>query len=251
MPGSDLLDSVRCVRALDGLASLDDDSVSCIVTSPPYNKGQIYPPESQGHLWRGAPNISYDTYTDEMSEPEYQSWQCHVVEECLRVLKPDGSLFYNHKPRTQDHITIHPMQWLWRFNVLQDIVWDRGAIINVNPTRFWSHTERIYWITSGNRPKFNRRYAKFKEVWRIKFDTNTSHPAPFPLEIPMRCIQATTGRGDTVLDPFAGSGTTLVAAVSVGRHYIGFDISENYAEMARSRLGMCESAGVQATLERF
>ncbi len=79
-------------------------------------------------------------------------------------------------------------------------------------------------------------------VWNITPASarRIGHPAPYPIELPRRLIELYTFEGDLVLDPFIGSGTTAVAAVEAGRHYVGYDVHEGYIEMARARL---EAAG--------
>ena len=76
------------------------------------------------------------------------------------------------------------------------------------------------------------------DVWEIGSEsaTKVGHPAPFPVELPRRLIELYTYEQDLVLDPFLGSGTTAVAAVETGRHYVGFDTEESYVELARARL---------------
>lgn len=75
-----------------------------------------------------------------------------------------------------------------------------------------------------------------KSAWFIHAETDRTHPAPFPIELPIRLIKLYSFVGDTILDPFIGSGTTAVAAKQLGRHFIGIDISEKYCEIARQRL---------------
>jgi site-specific DNA-methyltransferase (adenine-specific) len=76
------------------------------------------------------------------------------------------------------------------------------------------------------------------DVWEIPAEsaTRVGHPAPFPIELPARLIELHTFRGDLVLDPFAGSGTTAVAALRAGRHYAGYDLDESYIGLAESRV---------------
>ena len=77
-----------------------------------------------------------------------------------------------------------------------------------------------------------------KSVWSFQPASakKVGHPAPFPVELPYRLIQLYSFKGDVVLDPFCGSGTTCLAALQTGRHYVGFDVSEEYVELARRRL---------------
>ncbi|MYH61422.1 MAG: site-specific DNA-methyltransferase, partial [Caldilineaceae bacterium SB0675_bin_29] len=65
-----------------------------------------------------------------------------------------------------------------------------------------------------------------------------NHPAPFPVELPARCIQLYTYSNDVVLDPFMGSGTTAVAAQDAGRNWVGYEISPEYIAVSRERLGL-------------
>ncbi len=76
------------------------------------------------------------------------------------------------------------------------------------------------------------------DLWELAPEsaTRVGHPAPFPVELPQRLIDLYTWRGDVVLDPFMGSGTTAVAAVRTGRHYLGYDTDEAYAKAARARV---------------
>ncbi|MEM1747146.1 MAG: site-specific DNA-methyltransferase, partial [Sulfolobales archaeon] len=77
-----------------------------------------------------------------------------------------------------------------------------------------------------------------RSIWRFPPESakKVGHPAPFPEELPYRCIQLYTFKEDVVLDPFVGSGTTCVAALKAGRHCIGIDIDERYVEIAKKRL---------------
>jgi len=130
---------------------------------------------------------------------------------------------------------IMPTEWLGEFDIRQLIIWDRNSTPNINPIGFYQTTEWIVWIKKEV-PYFNPEQAKWKEVWGFKPDMNNDHPAPYPIEMPLRCILATSKEGDTVLDPFLGSGTTAVACKQLNRNFIGIEISEKYCEIARRRL---------------
>lgn len=84
---------------LETLAKMEDNSIDLIVTSPPYNKNFYAPSSGKSESWsamRGR-QIPYDVYNDSMPPQDYANWQKKIISECIRALKPTGSLFYNHK----------------------------------------------------------------------------------------------------------------------------------------------------------
>lgn len=87
-----------------------------------------------------------------------------------------------------------------------------------------------------------------RSIWRFPPESKkVGHPAPFPVDLPYRCIQLYSFKGEVVLDPFIGSGTTAVAAVKLDRHFIGIEIKEEYAKIAIRRVG--EARGLTKYLE--
>lgn len=225
----DFINKFICGDSLGVLKTIPDNSIDCVVTSPPYNKHN-----KTGGQWKGA-QIHYGIYDDDMPENDYQEWQKKIIRELLRVIKPQGSIFYNHKPRPNEHKVILPTDWLKEFDIRQIIIWKRGGSPDISPICFIKNTEWIIWIKKSI-PKFNSEYFNMGEVWNIKFDTYTLHPAPFPVELPLRCIQATTAKGDVVLDPFMGSGTTAIACKKTGRNFIGIELNPAYIKMAERRI---------------
>lgn len=214
---------------LETMKKMPDNFVDLVVTSPPYNKGKV----GKSSNWKSG--IDYENYTDDLPEQEYQDWQKTILKECLRVLKPTGSLFYNHKPRQKDHKMTLPTEWLGGFHIRQIIVWERGGSPDIAPICFMKNTEWIIWIKKGI-PKFNPQFFSLGEVWKFNPDMNNEHPAPFPKELVERCILPTTDEGDLVYDPFMGSGTTAVVAKLNKRNYIGSEISEEYCKIAEERI---------------
>jgi modification methylase len=162
-----------------------------------------------------------------------------------RITKEGGSFFYNHKLRWDKGKMIHPMEWLLKtkWNIRQEIIWDRGIAANIRGWRFWQVEERIYWLCkpkNGNLigEELLSKHALMTSVWRFLPEQKNKHPAPFPLQLPLRCIYSILdgNKECVVIDPYSGSGTTLVAAKMLGHNYIGIDISDNYIEMANNRL---------------
>ena len=245
------LNSVQTGRALEVMRQLPDNCIDITVTSPPYNK-QI---NTFGWLVR---TDRYSHYKDRQLEPEYQSWQTDILNELFRLTKPGGSLFYNHKTRWDKGRLIHPLEWILRssWTLRQEIIWDRTLAANVRGWRFWQVDERIYWLY---RPIDNHLvgrelescHAKMGSIWRIKpVPRSRSHPAPFPLELPLRAIYSMPGEfRKVILDPFCGIGTTLVAAKLLGHDFIGVDISPDYVAYSRDRLANSETERSQAVME--
>ena len=92
------IDKIYKEDCLETLAKMEDNSIDLIVTSPPYNKGLYWKDKKivRTMSWN-VTGIDYDSYQDSMSHDDYVDWQRNIISECIRVLKPSGSLFYNHK----------------------------------------------------------------------------------------------------------------------------------------------------------
>ena len=151
-------------------------------------------------------------------------------------------MFYNHKNRIYKGTIISPYQWLFKtkFLIRQEIIWDRGSTNNVHRSRFLPTSEQIYWLTKTNKPIFYRKLStKYKtEVWDITFERKNPHPAPFPIELPNNIIECVKCDRDNliVLDPFMGSGTTALSAKEHNCDWIGFELFQEYIDLANKRV---------------
>lgn len=222
------------------LSNIDDNSVDIVVTSPPYNKNIYASASGDKKSWgalRGR-QIAYDTYDDAMPPEDYERWQKKVISECLRILKPSGSMFYNHKDILVNGLIVPP-KWVYDFPVHQQIVWNRGSSLANDPHYFQPITEYIYWIVKD--PKkffFDKSQATFRQsVWNINFEINTDHPAPFPVKLAQNCIRTTRPNDDCIVfDPFMGSASTAIAAIREKCNFIGSEISPKYCKMCETRI---------------
>lgn len=165
------------------MRKMEDNSVDLIVTSPPYNKNAYAASSGSDKSWsalRGR-QIPYDVYSDDMNPQDYEKWQKNVISECIRVLKPSGSLFYNHKDILVGGGIVSP-KWVYDFNVHQHIIWDRGSSLANDPHYFQPITEYIYWVVKDKKEFFfDKSKSMYKQsIWRMNTDKNP-HPAPFPL----------------------------------------------------------------------
>jgi len=227
----------------DNLATLKtyaDNTFDCIVTSPPYNKlGLRKGTKTSTTMWKGA-NIEYSEYSDNMPEEDYQQWQINTINECLRVLKPNGSFFYQHKIRNWERVGYHPMMWIAKSHAIfyQEIVWHRKSTTSIDARYLYGTTERIYWLCKDKPNVYKEQMAEeFKsDVWIITPDRNPDHPATFPVSLATHCIKLTMNKPGKVLDPYMGSGSTGVAANALGHHFTGCELDAKYVELAKSRL---------------
>lgn len=238
------LNTIYCIDVLEGLKQLDDNSIDLIITSPPYNKAGFMGKgrRTEKCIWNKTIDYSGNVDADCMDEAEYEQWQIDILNECFRVLKDDGSMFYNHKVRTRKNQVSHPLEWISKskFKCRQIITWDRTASPNPDSCRYVPTTELIFWLNKTDKnPRFKRnKNAMFQtEVWRFPAQKNTEHPAPFPIELPDNIIPSVAqGEKIVVLDPFVGSGTVCISAIKNGCDYLGFEITEEYIKMAENNI---------------
>jgi len=214
------------IDILEGLSKIESNTIDCIITSPPYNK---YGLSKFGHR-----KIKYDVYDDDMDEMVYRDWQIKILNEFKRVIKDNGSIFYNHKNRRVDCKEYTPHDWILKsdLNLYQSIIWNRNQSPSIFNTFLLPTYEYIFWMTKTNKtPKvYRERLDTIKDIWNITPSRSKIHPATFPDKLVENCILLTTNEGDLVLDPFAGTGTTLKVAKDLNRNYIGFELSNKYVD---------------------
>lgn len=244
-------------RHMDDVA---DDSVALVVTSPPYFAGKEY----EEALGQGHVPATYFEYLQQLRD---------VFAECVRVLEPGGRIAVNvanlgrrpYRSLSADVTAI--LQDDLRLLLRGEVLWvkQRGAAGNcawgsfqrpANPV-LRDLSERVIIASKGrfDRAIDAKQRAKLGlpsistmsrdefmeatvDVWEIPPERagRVGHPAPFPVALPERLIHLNTYVGDVVLDPFLGSGSTAVAAVRTGRHYIGYDTSPSYIRTAERRI---------------
>ncbi len=212
-----------------GMARYPDKHFDLIITSPPYNLGKQHHTGNK----RFKP---YNKYADDMPEEKYQIWQTNVLNECHRVLKDDGAMFYNHKNRIRNGVQISPYEWILKSNfiVKQEIVWFNGSP-NFDKCRFYPMTERIYWLQKTKKGHFRNNINSHDICdWKAE-GTNKQHKRSFPLSM-VKDILCCFPSGGVVLDPFSGSGTVGIACHDMGFDAVGFELDEDYYKASKQRL---------------
>lgn len=211
---------IKNIDVLEGLKDIPDNSIQTIITSPPYNK---YGLSKFNHR-----KIKYKDFGDDMPEEEYQNWQIEILNECFRVLKDDGSLFYNHKNRRVNCKEFTPHDWITKskLNLYQTIIWNRNQSPSIFNTFLLPTYEYVFWMSKHRKtPRvYRERLDTIKDIWNIPPSRSKIHPATFPEKLVENCILLTSDEGDMILDPFAGIGTTCNVADRLNRKSIGFDI---------------------------
>jgi len=236
------LDKILC-RDSRKLSKIQNSSIHLIVTSPPYNVGKEY-----------DKNLNLN---------EYMKLLKSVFSECHRVLVPGGRACINianvgRKPYIPYHKFIIDAMLDVGFLMRGEIIWDKGAGAGTstawgswqsasNPTLRDTHEYILIFskdsFARNNQNKQNtiskQEFLEFtKSVWRFSPERaqKVGHPAPFPVELPYRCIQLYTFKDEIVLDPFCGSGTTGIAALKSDRHFILIDNNRGYVRIAKKRI---------------
>ncbi|MGC8880314.1 MAG: DNA-methyltransferase [Anaerolineae bacterium] len=254
--GQTVLEQSRIFYSSERIILIHDDiltthaiaprSVDLIVTSPPYNV-----------------DIQYNSHRDDISYPEYLEFTRAWLARCFEFLKDDGRFCLNipldkNKGGQQSvgaDITTIAKQIGFRYHAT--IIWNEGNISRRTAWGSWMSATAPFviapvelivvlykkrWRKTSGSGKSDITRAEFMS-WTNGFWTfggesrkKVGHPAPFPLELPHRCIKLFSFVGDTVLDPFVGSGTTLIAAAMLNRIGIGVEIDRQYCELAKRRI---------------
>ena len=225
------------------MSNLPDSSIHLMVTSPPYNVGKEY-----------DENLNLDSYIEMLRS---------VFRETYRVLVPGGRVCVNianvgRKPYIPYHKFVIDAMIDAKFLMRGEVIWDKGAGAGsstawgswksaANPTLRDVHE----YILIFSKQKFSRQgkdkkstisgkeFLNYsKSIWRFMPESasRVGHPAPFPVELPLRCLKFYTFKKDIVLDPFCGVGSTCVAALKSGRHFVGIDNCLEYVQKANRRI---------------
>lgn len=193
--------------AIEFLKKLWDDSIDIIITSPPYN------------LKNRGGDFKMDTYHDKVENNEYLNNQIDFLNECYRVLKPRGAMFYNHKNAYEKGQLKSPWEQILKskFKVNSEIIWNRLSCVDNNRARFSPISEKVFWLYKKETFKLKQAATNFKEIWEIKRPTpaqNLGHKATFPPALIDRILLSLDYNfyDSIIIDPYAGTGTVAQVA---------------------------------------
>jgi len=237
--------------SLELLKQIPDKSIDLVFADPPYNlqlKDTLYRPDQ---TTVEAVTNDWDKFETYQAYDEFcNSW----LRECKRILKDGGSLWvigsYHNILRVGTSI-----QNLG-FWILNDIIWHKtNPMPNFRGTRFTNAHETLLWCTTSKKAKYTFNYQNLKELndgkqmrsdWNIPIcagkerlresNNKRSHPTQKPEALLYRILLASSQKGDLILDPFLGSGTSAAVAKKLQRNYIGFEQDEEYIKLAKKRL---------------
>lgn len=231
---------------LDILPNIDDNSIDCIITSPPYNF-----------------DMDYNTYEDNKKWNDYFDWLDKVWKECYRVLKDDGRLIINVQPLFSDYIPSHSIitsrvldiGFKWKAEILWEknnyncgyCTWGSWKSPSMPYMKYtWEFVEvfvKKQYKKVGDNKNIDITADEFKKwvvaKWNIAPEKNMKeygHPAMFPEELPERLLKLFTYQHDIILDPFMGCGTVGVVCERTNRSFIGIEIDEKYFKAAKERI---------------
>jgi DNA modification methylase len=211
------LNKIYCIDALEGLKQLEDNSIDLVVTDPPYNIGK-------------------DFKNENLSEIEYIKFLSPILDELARVIKPKHSviIFFDNGKNL-------PLFWKCLFN--SKLVFQKGCTMYKPNDCSMPHnrilrTSEVFYVLSKT-PELchsGEKYIHDCLIMNHGSKEDFYHPSVKDLKTIKEIVLSHSCIGETVLDPFSGSGTTLVACKKLERDFIGFEISAEYCEIANKRL---------------
>lgn len=220
------------------LPKLPDESVDAVITDPPYSSGGLSSSAraampSKKYIQDNSKLQYPDFYGDNKDQRAYLHWCAMWLGECFRIAKPGSPIVvftdWRQWPVTTD--AIQAGGWTLRGNV----VWDKTEAVRPQLGRFRNQCEYALWGSKGDMPT-DRKVKVLPGVFRVIVKPKEKyHMTGKPLDLMEKIIQIVEA-GGTILDPFAGSGSTGVAALSLGYSFIGIEQSNQYSAIAKNRL---------------
>jgi site-specific DNA-methyltransferase (adenine-specific) len=228
--------------------SMRDNSINWCVTSPPYNlHKEHHTSPNAATRTNAAMSAKYAAwYEDSMPESDYQQGQREIVAQLLRVCT--DSVFYNHRIRYAWHSrnksppecrVYHPIHWLDHSPIWCEIIWDRAG--GSTPTgRYQQAHELIYQL---GKPRRVQKSVGMLDVWRIPPDSGSGHVCAFPPKLVENCLAPHALAGESVIDPYMGSGTVGVVSAQLALSFIGIEREPKNFDIACRRIEDAQRQG--------
>ena len=232
--------------ALEELPKIPSESIDLVFADPPYNMSK-----KKGLGWKYSKHITMQEQWDMFSKDDYFKFNQKWIKEALRVLKHGGSLWICGSFHNIYQVGFI-LQHIEDVKINNSIVWFKpNAQPNITCRMFTESTEHLIWASkNGNGKKWTFNYDTMKKmnngkqmrnVWEIPLTPKKEkwageHPTQKPMELLRRVILSCTNEGDTVLDPFVGSGTTSIVAKMLNRNSIGIEKEKRYLKIIEKRL---------------
>lgn len=239
-----MINNIYNEDCISGMQKIPDESIDFILTSPPYNL-----------------NIKYDKHNDSMNLANYYDWCENWIRESFRLLKVGGRFSlqigcFQSTINEPSYSTFTQLFLNAGFTFREFIIWNKNTIPKRTAWGSWLspsnprilppfemiinfHKVSPKLAVKGTTDLTREEFIQWTNgLWVIAPESakKVGHPAPFPEELAKRCIKMHSWVGSTILDPFMGCGTTAVVSKKLSRNYIGFDISEEYCNLTKSRL---------------
>lgn len=232
--------TLYCGDSLAVLRDMPTASVDAILTDPPYSSGGLMRSDrnlktSDKYVLTGTAIERPEFFGDNRDQRSFMMWCSLWMAECLRVCRPGGYLFSFTDWRQLPSITdaIQAGGWIWKGVV----VWDKDG---GRPNMGWFRSQCEYIVTAANGAMGQEQEREVKVcapgVYRHRvLQSEKMHITGKPVKL-MEFLMSVLPKGATVLDPFAGSGTTLLAAKNLNMHSVGIEMSPAYCKVIRNRL---------------
>lgn len=229
-------------NCLDRLKEIPDNSVDLVLTTPPYNMNlRIRNGKYCSRQIVKEISTKYKSFDDNLPMDDYFEFNKSVINECLRV---SDLVFFNIQMLTGNKPALFRLMGEFSNNIKEMIVWDKcNALPAIGANIMNSQFELLLVLQNSSPESRSFETAQFdrgclSNLWSIKRGKkiDKSHGAVFPLELAEKVISNFSASGSIILDPFLGTGTTGVAAKTLGRKFIGIEIDKDYFDIASKRI---------------